>query len=172
MKKLYVFLAALGLLVSFSAVTFAKDLKIGYVDFLKVYNEYKKTKDYEDNLGKKGAEEEKKLNAKKQEIEDMQNKTSMLKEEEQEKEKQNINKTVQDYREMERKIITDLKKEKEEKMNEIVEDIETSIGNYAKKNKFDLVLHKNTLLYYGEDITDLTDEIFKLVNSNYTSKKK
>lgn len=172
MRKLSIILVTLGLALSFFAASFAKDLKIGYVDFLKIYNEYKKTKDYEKVLESKGAEEEKKLNAKKQDIEDMQSKISMLKEEEQEKEKGKLSKAVQDYREMERKIITDLKKEKEEKMNEIFEDIEDSIKDYAKKNKFDLILHRNTLLYYGEDITDLTDEIFEVVNSKYTSKKK
>ena len=79
----------LGAVVLFSTSVYAKDLKIGYADMLKVFNEYEKTKVYEAELDKKKKkqEEDNKLVEKKDKIIKMQDKLALLKEQEQEKER-------------------------------------------------------------------------------------
>ena len=166
MKKTIVSLLALAFIFTMVQPSFAKDLKIGYVDFFQVYNDYKKTKDYEQILETKKAKEEKKLKGKKDEIEKMKNKLNLLKEEEKNKEREKIVKVMREYEELKWQIFTDLKKERDEKRKEIVEDMDAVIKEYAKKHGFDLILHKNAILY-GRNNMEISAEILKIVNSRY-----
>ncbi len=167
MRKCLSFLLALGITSIFFGKLEAKELKIGYVDFLKVYNEYNKTKDYEKALEEKKEEKDKELKKKIEEIEKLQNKIQLLKEKEREKEKEDLDKAVKEYRELERKIVVDLRKERDEKMKEILQDIEKVIKEYAQKNNFDLILNENIILYSTDKIMDITLEIMSLINNNY-----
>jgi outer membrane protein len=163
MRKFTAFLIVLGLAFSFSTAAFAKELKIAYVDVFKVFDEYSKTKEYDKNLeGKKNAEE-KKLEAKRQEVEAIQKKIDVLKDKEQDKEKEKLAAAVKDYRQMEQESFASLKKERDEKMKEIIDDIDKIIKDYAAKNGYDFILNENTILY-GEKSLSLTADILKIVN--------
>jgi outer membrane protein len=165
-KKYIIFLISLGTLFSFSLNCFGKELKIGYVDIFKVFNEYEKTKDYDKMLEEKKEKEEKKLDKKKEEIEKLQDKLALLKKEEQDKQRVAIAQAVKEYRQLEREILTDLKKERDEKMKEIIDDINKVIKEYAKKEGFDLIINENAILY-GEEVMDITSEILRIVNQRY-----
>jgi len=165
MKKCVIFLVALFVTCSFCSGAFAKDLKIGYLNFLEVFNEYKKTKDYDEILNKKAEAKEKELKAKESEIEKMQSKLNVLKEKEKEKEQKNFEKAAQGFLQLKRQSLIDLKKEKDEKMKEIIEDIDKAIKDYSKKNNFDLVVHGSAVLY-GNNAMDITQEILKIVNAS------
>jgi len=169
MKKSLVFLTALGLICCFSFSSFSQDIKIGYVDIFEIFNEYDKTKEYDEKLEKKKESLEKKLETKKSDIEKIQNKLTLLKEEERKKEEEKITKQIEEYRNLEREIFTDIKKERDEKMKEIVEDINKIIKDYARKNKFSLVINENTVLY-GEKVMDITSEILRISNKTYSKK--
>jgi outer membrane protein len=157
---------AAALTFSFSAVSQAKDLKIGYVDIFKVFNDYKKTIDYDKTLEGKKEDAEKKLDAKKETIKKIKDKLSLLKEGEKAKEEAKMRKEAEEYQELQRKIFIDIKKERDEKMQEIIEDINKIVEEYAKKNKFDMVINQNAILY-GDRVMDITDEILKISNQQY-----
>jgi len=144
----------------------AKEIKIGYVNFMQVYNEYQKTKDYDGRLEEKKAEIEKKLNAKKEKIQEMRNKMSVLNEKEQEKEKGKLEKEVQEFRNLERKAFIDIKKERDEKMREIFEDVASIVEDYAKKKGYDLILDQPAIIY-GKKVMDVTKDILKKANKQY-----
>jgi outer membrane protein len=169
MKKLSIFVLVLGLVISSQSVCFSKELKIGYVNVFKVFNEYAKTKEYDEKLEKNKKEAEKKLEAKKETIEKLQNKLSLLKEKERSSEEEKMKKEITEYRETERKALIDIKKERDEKMKEIIEDINKVVEDYAKKNKFDLVVNESSVLY-GDKAMDITSDIMKLANKQYKSK--
>ncbi|MCP4652746.1 MAG: OmpH family outer membrane protein [Candidatus Omnitrophica bacterium] len=164
MKKILFCLVTLA--VALSSVSFAKDLKIGYVDVFAVFNEYTKTKDYEAILAKKKEVEEGKLNKRKEKIEKLQNKLTLLKEEEREKEEEKIIDAAREYRKMEKKVVTDLKKERDEKMKEIIEDINKIIEKYAQKGGYDIIVNKTSVLY-GQKTMDMTAQILKQANKKY-----
>jgi outer membrane protein len=164
MKRIISLVLIMGLIIP--SICVAQDLKIGYVDILKVFNEYKKTKDYDDMLEKRKNIKEKELEKKKEEIKRRQEKLDLLKDEEQKKEREEIAKIAGEYREMERQYILDLRKERDEKMKEIIKDINKVVENYANKKDFDLILNKAAVLYGKKDI-DLTDIILKIVNQRY-----
>lgn len=170
-RKLILFVGILGILLSSGA--YAKELKIGYVDVLMLFNEYDKTKDYESMLEGKKQEraKENKLEVKKEEIIKMQDKLELLKDKELEKQREKIKEAMIKYRTLENKILTELRKESDEKMKEILDDVEKAIKDYSKKNGFGLVLRKSAILY-GEGGKDLTDTLLGLLNKQYNKKKK
>lgn len=163
MKRTIISLVAFLVMCSFCSVSYAKELKIGYVNFLEVFNEYKKTKDYDEALNKKTDEKEKQLKDKGSELEKMQSKLSVLKDKEKEKEAKKLEQAEKEFQQLRRQSLLDLKKERDDKMKEIIEDIEKTIKDYAKKNNFDLILHGSAVLY-GDKGIDITDQILKVVN--------
>ncbi|MDD4182590.1 MAG: OmpH family outer membrane protein [Candidatus Omnitrophica bacterium] len=165
MKKCVIFLVAFFVACSFCSVSFAKDLKIGYLNFLEVFNEYKKTKDYDETLNKKAEVKEKELKVKESEIEKMQSKLNVLKDKEKEKQQKDVEKAAQEFIQLKRQSLIDLKKEKDERMKEIIEDIDKAIKDYSKKNNFDLVIHGSAVLY-GDNAMDITQDILKIVNGS------
>lgn len=169
MRRLYICLGTFTMAFFLCFASSAKELKMGYVDFFKVYNDYEKTKDYEKKLEEKKSIEEKKLDGKKSEIETMQNKQNLLKDEEKEKAKEQMMSALKGYKELEWQIFTDLKKERDEKRKELIEDITTVIEEYAKNNGFDLILYENAILY-GQKTMDITSGIATLVNQRYKKK--
>ena len=76
---------------------------------------------------------------------------------------------VKDYKEMEWEIFTDLKKERDEKRKELIEDINGVIEEYAKDNGFDLIFYENAILY-GQKSIDVTSQVLKLINSRYSGR--
>jgi len=169
MKKIFGCLLVFAVMFSFSSTCFSKDLKIGYVDIFKVFNDYEKTKEYDTKLEKKKNAAEKELEVKKVIIEKLQNKMSLLKEAEKTKKREELSKEVQEYRDLEREIFTDIRKERDEKMKDIVEDIDKIVKDYAKKNGFDLVVNSNAVLY-GVKTLDITSQILKISNDKYKKK--
>jgi Skp family chaperone for outer membrane proteins len=168
-KKAVIFLVMLGLVGSFAGKTFAKEIKIGCVDAIEVFNDYEKTKDYDKVLETKKQDKEKKLETKGAELEKLQNKISVLKKEEQVKEKGNLEKLQREFLELKRQAFIDLKKDRDEKMQEIIEDINKVIKDYAIKHAYDLMLYKSAVVY-GDNSFDVTADILKLVNGGYKRK--
>ena len=169
MSKILSFVLVCVMLVSFSSTAFSKDLKIGYVDVFEIFNEYEKTKEYDEELEKRKSEVEKQLDKKKEEIEKLQGKLSLLKDKQKEKEGEKISKKMQEYRDLERKAFIDIKKERDESMQDIVEDIDKIVADYAKANGFDLIINENIVLY-GAKVMDITDKILKISNKKYKKK--
>lgn len=166
MRKFLSLVIVASLFLTLPVAGFAKELKIGYVDIFEVFNEYKKTKEYDKVLEREKGKEEKKLEKKKGEIEKLQSKLSLLNEDQQLKERGKLEDAVRDYRETERSAFIDLRKQRDEKMKEIIEDIDAVVQDYAKKNKFDLVINENAVLF-GSNAFDITKQILKEVNSRY-----
>jgi outer membrane protein len=168
-KKVVIFLVMLGLSVSLAGRSYAKELKIGCVDAIEVFNEYSKTKDYDKVLEAKKTDKEKKLELKGADLEKLQNKLSVLKKEEQLKEKGNLEKLQKEFLELKRQAFIDLKKDRDEKMQEIIEDINKVIKDYSIKHAYDLMLYKSAIVY-GDSSFDVTADILKLVNEKYKKK--
>ena len=96
----------------------------------------------------------------------MQDKLELLEGKEQEKEKTKIQSAITEYRNAETKILGDLKKDSDEKMQEILKDIETTIEKYAKDKKFDIIFNKGTILY-GNKASDVSEDILAILQKGY-----
>ena len=166
MKKtwvvLWVAIFCLGLWVR---PTLAAD-KFAYVDLSRIFSEYGKTKDYDkvltDKEGVYSADREKKVN----EIKQFQDKMNVLSDKEKEAKKGDLEskiKTLQDY---DREKQTDLRKEQDEKMKEILKDIEDTVKQYSEKEGYTLVFNDRVLVYQNKSM-DITDSIIQILNNNY-----
>ena len=169
MRRVIVCLLVFALVGSVSFTSSAKELKIAYVDSLKVFNDYQKTQDYEKKLDKKKKEIGEKLDAKKDDIKKVESKLTVLKDDKKKAQEEKLKQQIQEYRDLERKTLIDVKKELDEQRKEIVEDISKIIEEYAKKNGFNIILDRNMILY-GDTAMDITSEILKIANQNYKKK--
>ncbi|MCM8824215.1 MAG: hypothetical protein NC822_06040, partial [Candidatus Omnitrophica bacterium] len=116
MKKLFFGATIILLGLGLSNLVYAKELKIGCVDVVSVFNDYNKTKDYEKLIDsmRESKEKESGLIEKKEEIMKMQEKVGLLKEKEQEAQREKIREAIAEYKNIESKILNELKKESDE----------------------------------------------------------
>ncbi len=173
MKSFKVGLTVLLLVVFsvFPAPAQSDEKKIGTMDLSKVFDSYAKTKEYDSFLEGKTKEYEKERNGKIDKLREAQQKFDIMKEEEKKKLQDDIEKMRTDLIEYDRQKKTDLTKERDEKIREILLEIEKVVSDYAKKEGYTYVLNDRVLIY-GDKSSDISEQILKILNNNYSPKKK
>jgi len=166
MKKIILFLAAASfILIIFTGISFALD-KFAYIDLSRTFGEYNKTKDFDkvltDKMNSYETEREKKLT----EFKQLEDKVNLLSEKEKEKKKAELNTKAEGIREFVRQKETDMRKEQDEKMKEILKDIEEAVKQYAEKEGYTLVFNDRVLIYENKSM-DITDKIIEILNKGY-----
>lgn len=160
-----VFLGAVLGVSILSGTSFAAD-KFGYVDLSRIFSEYGKTKDYDKTLTEKQNLYETERDKKVTEIKQFQDKVNLLSDKEKEAKKPELEtriKTLQDY---DRQKQTDLRKDQDEKMKEVLKDIEEAVKKYAEKEGFTMVFNDKVLVYEDKKL-EITDKIVSILNSGY-----
>jgi len=170
MKKGFLFVALLGIALLVPGSVFAKDKKIGYVDVFQVFNDYKKTQDFEKMLEGKKSREEARLKQKEEELTNAKAKVDLLKDSEKEKEMSKLQEKAFAYQKDASDTVRTLQKEREEKMKLLVADVDKIIKDYAAKNGFDIILNKTAVLFATDDM-DVTKDILEIANSQYVPAK-
>lgn len=171
MKRACVFfwVAVMGLTFLLSSASAAD--KFGYVDLRKVFSEYGKTKDYDKVLTEKQktyeSEREKKVN----EIKTFQDNMNLLSDKEKEAKKGDLETKVKALQEFDRAKQTDLRKEQNDKMQEILKDLEDTVKQYAAKEGYTMVFNESVLVYEDKSL-DITDKIVGLINKPSAPAKK
>ncbi|MBP6342547.1 MAG: OmpH family outer membrane protein [Candidatus Omnitrophica bacterium] len=168
MKVLRIF----SILVMFTLLSVAPvhakpfDGKIGFVDLSRVFNEYKRTKEYDAVLEKESTAFQEERNKMIEKVRDAQSKLALLKEAEKQKMQEDIDKQKQALLDFSRAKGTDLTKKRDEKVREILLEIEKIVSDYSKKEGFTLVFNDRVLIY-GDQQLNITDTVIKLLNDNY-----
>jgi len=152
----------LGLLLTTASYT-QSALKIGYVDLSRVFDQYYKTNSYDSDLEKKSVDYQKERNKKLEKVQEAERKLVLLKEDEKEKLKTEISKNKNKLIEFDREQQTDLRKERDEKIREILLEIEEVVRSHAEKEKYDIILNDRVLIYGGKSF-DLTDQVLEILN--------
>jgi outer membrane protein len=140
--------------------------KFAYVDLARTFSEYNKTKDYDKVLTDKEnvytAERDKKVG----EIKQLQDKMNLLSDKEKEAKKSDFETKVKAVQEYDRQKQTDLRKEQNDKMKEILQDIEEAVKKYAQQEGITFVLNDRVLVYQ-EKSYDISDKIIAALNKGY-----
>lgn len=161
MKKLAVLLGIVFVLGIFTSARAAE--KFAYVDLSRLFGEYEKTKSYDKDLSVKEnaytSEREKKVGG----IKKLQDKMSLLKEEEKEAKRGELENQLRALQDFDRDKQTDLRKEQDEKMKEILKDIEDAVKVYSKSQGFTMVFNDRVLVYQEKSL-DITDKIVEILN--------
>lgn len=141
----------------------AKELKIGYVDPVKILNEYNKTKESEKTFETKRKSKEADRKALVDEIKKLKDEQALLSEKAKAEKQGVIDQKIKNLQDFDKKARQDLMSEGNEMLGGIQKDIEKVIADYAKEQGYDLVLNSRVLLY-GKDEFDFTAEILKRLN--------
>jgi len=164
MKKVVLLSLAFVFLAGITAAQAAD--KIGYVDLSRLFAEYGKTKDYDKVLNEKetvyNSEREKKVN----ELKQLQEKLNLLSEKEKEAKKGDLQSKIKSLQDFDREKQTDLRKEQDEKMKEILKDIEAAVSQYASKEGYTIVLNDRVLVYQDKSL-DITDKVMDILGKTY-----
>lgn len=164
-KRIFALSLIAFLMLCFAQVSFAQEgLKIGYVSLTRVFDQYKKTVDYDKVLEQKSTEYKKQLNDLVAKIQESERKITLLKEPERTALADQMEKDKQALKDFMQKNETDLRKDRDDKIREILLEIEGVVKDYAQKEKYDIILNDRVLIYGGETF-DLTQKILDILNA-------
>jgi Skp family chaperone for outer membrane proteins len=137
--------------------------KLGYVDLSRIFAEYGKTKDYDKVLSDKEAaytaDRDKKVN----EVKALQDKLSLLSDKEKEAKKGEMETKVKALQEYDRLKQADLRKEQDEKMREILKDIEDAVKQFSAKEGYTMIFNDRVLVYQAPNL-NVTDGVMVILN--------
>ncbi len=153
--------ALLGLFV-LTARAEAAD-KFGSINLGRAFNEYSKTKTYDKTLTDKEANYTSERDKKLGELNALRDKFNLLSDKEKETKKGELEGKAKSVKDFITQRETDLRKEQEEKMREILKDIETTVKSYAEKEGYTMIFNDRVLVYQNKNM-DITDAIIALLN--------
>ena len=166
MKAVKLFVLSLFVAVAMSTAAQAKELKIAYVDLSNLFDNYAKTKEFDAVLQKESEGFQKDRDAMINKIRDAQGKLALLKEDEKNKLNADIEKQKGDLIEFDKQKRTDLAKKRDDKVREILLEIEKIVSNLAQKEGYDYILNDRVLIY-GDKSQNITDKVLKALNDSY-----
>lgn len=163
MKKLATVFAVafLGLFLT-SGIAVAAD-KFAYIDLSRTFNEYTKTKGYDKTLSDKEKIYVDERDKKVADLKAFQDKLNLLNDKEREAKSEELKTKIKNFQDYDRAKQTDLKKEQEEKMKEILKDIESAVKKYAEKEGLNFVLNDRVLVYQDKT-ADITSKVIEILN--------
>jgi len=163
MRKItLVLLGAIFSLALFMGVAQAAD-KLGYIDLSRTFSEYNKTKGYDKTLTDKENAYKDEREKKVADLKSFQDKLNLLNDKERETKKGELQTKLKAFQEYDRQKQNDLRKEQEEKMKELLGDIQEAVKKYAEKEGYTLVFNDRVLVYQTKSM-DITNQIIDILN--------
>ncbi len=145
--------------------------KTGYIDSIRAFNQYQKTINYEKELEKKTSKKEAERKKKVFEIKRLREELELLSEKGRGKKQAQIEKKMKNLQDFDLATRTDLKKERDGVVREILEEIDKVVQEYGKSEGYSLILSNRALLY-ADGKFNLTDKIIKILNKKYKKGKR
>ncbi len=170
MKKLLILVMVMVLAGGFGGAARAEEAsKFGYVDVKKIFEGYEKTKALEKQLeeakGKKQGEREKMV----ADIERLKNELELLSDKAKEEKKKLVSDKVDSLTEFDHDIRTELTKQRDNMVRDVLKEVETAIQEYGKKEDYRMIFTEAVLLY-GSEGDDLTGKVLEALNKKYQNK--
>lgn len=165
-RRMSTFWLMIFLMLCFVQASFAQSsaLKIGYVNLTVIFDKYQKTVDYDKVLEQRSTDYKKQRNDLVAKIQEAERRITLLKEEERMKVAQQIEKDKQSLMDFDQKKQTELRKDRDDKIREILLEIESVVKAYAQREKYDIILNDRVLIY-GAESFDLTQRILDSLNA-------
>jgi len=170
MKAVKCFILTVVFALTMAASAHAKDVKYAFVDLSRIFDNYQKTKDSDAVLQKDSQAFQKERDKMIENIRNAQTKLALLKESEKQKLQADIDKQKADLIEFDKQKRTELAKQRDEKVREILLEIEKNVSEMAKKEGYDMIFNDRVLVY-GDQGMNLTEKVLKGLNDAYPGKK-
>ncbi len=160
----------LGCLLTAKAA-FAADLKFAYVDIGKVFDEYKKTKKFDQELQDEGKKKQEKRDAIVNEARRLRDEQALLSEDKKKEKQAAIETKLKELEEFDSQAQKELGEKRNKVMKEIFADIDDLIKRYGERKGYDLIFNERALLHKNQNL-DQTSEVLKELNNEYDKKQK
>jgi len=157
------FVAAVFLLGA-PVISQAEVKKLGFVDLSKVFDSYHKTKEYDKVLEAEQKAYETDRNKKIDAVREAQGKIGLLSDSKKTSAEQDIEKMKNELVEFDRQKREDLTKKRNEKIRDILLEIEGVVSKYAEKEGFDMIFNDRVLIYSAPSL-DVTQVILDELNA-------
>lgn len=154
-----------ALSITVTAIAQSED-KIGFVDLSRAFDEYKKTKDFDKALEKKGDTKQEQREKLVKDIRKMRDELELMNEKAREKKEKDIEAKIKILQEFDQDTKTELTKERDDMVRDILIEMNDVIKEYGEKNGYSIILNDRVLLY-GKKTIDLTDRITNILNDHY-----
>jgi len=167
MRKILTVILIVSFLFSISAPAFSESQgKIGYIDLSRSFDEYQKTKDFDKELEAKGDMKQKDREKIVQDIRKMREELELMNKNAREKKETDIEAKIKSLQDFDQEAKTDLTKERDNMVKDILKEMSDVIKEYGEKNGYSIIVNDRVLLY-GNPGMDLTNEIIKILNDKY-----
>jgi outer membrane protein len=153
------------------AVVYAAEMKVGYLDVAKVFDEYKKTKEADTALEAQAKAKQAERDKLVSEITRLRDELELLSEKGKQDKQVVIDEKVKKLQEFDKTTRGDLQKQRDGVVGDILKEIDKVVQDYGKKEGFDLILNDKVIVY-KKDALNVTDSILKTLNSQYPGAKK
>ena len=170
MKVFKTIMMAVVAMMFLTGPVLAADDKTAFLDLSRIFNDYGKTKDNDTVLEAAYNKYSGERDAKVEKIKEAQGKLALLKAEEKDKVQKEIEQMTADLNQFDQTERTELTKQRDEKIREILLEIEKIVSDYAKKEQISIVFNDRVLIY-GNESLDITEPILKVLNENYNKKE-
>ncbi len=140
--------------------------KIGYIDLSKSFDEYQKTKDFDKELEAKGDMKQQEREKLVQDIRKMRGELELMNKNAREKKETDIESKIKSLQDFDQEAKTDLTKERDNMVKDILKEMSDVIKEYGEKNGYSIIVNDRVLLY-GDSGMELTNEIIKILNDKY-----
>lgn len=141
----------------------AGEIKIGYVNLGKAFDEYEKTKEFDASLGKKGELKEKEREKMVEEIKTLKDEMTLLSDKGKKEKEAIVDEKIKNLQEFDGVARDELKQERDEMVREILGEIDKVIQGYGKKKGYTAILNDRVLVY-GDETIDVTRDIIEILN--------
>lgn len=148
----------------------AAEMKIGYVQLAKVFDDYQRTKDSNQVLKQKEQGKQAELEGRAGELKKLRDGLELLNEQVKQTKAKELEDKADAFQQTKTKAQRELLRERNAIAKGIFDEIEQAIQDYANTNGFTVILDGRSLVY-GQDALDVTREIVKLLNSRYAAQK-
>ena len=170
MRKILTAILISAFLLSISAPAYSEPQgKIGYIDLSRSFDEYQKTKDFDKELEGKGDMKQQEREKLVQDIRKMREELELMNKTAREKKEADIESKIKSLQEFDQEAKTDLTKDRDNMVKDILKEMSDVIKEYGEKNGYSIVVNDRVLLY-GDSSMNLTDEIIKILNDKYNKK--
>ncbi len=164
MKNLKLMMVGLLLLVFMVPNAMAaKSEKMGYVDLSRLFDEFHKTKEYDKVLEEKHKEFEGVAKEKMEKIREAQGKLALLKDDQKEELEEEIKMMQTELLEFDRQEKLNLNNERQEKIRDILLEIEKIVSTYAENQGYTVILNDRVLIF-GDQSMNITEDVLKELN--------
>lgn len=147
----------------------AQDVKMGYVDVEKVFNDYELTKQNDAKLKEEGKAKTGERAGLVDEIKKLKDEAELLSEEARKEKEAVIEEKLKDLRDFDEKTKNELRSKRDFLLKKIFDEIRQNIEEVGKAEGYTFIFNDRALLY-KTPANDLTEQVVKKMNENAAKK--